>query len=63
MYVGSSNIIQAAFTGATVEVVSLASTGNFFVHAGRLNIPAVSVRRPQSSLTPARLRPMPSPRW
>jgi hypothetical protein len=46
MYVGSGNIIQAPYTGATVEVISLASTGNFFVHFGRLNIPSVWVPRP-----------------
>ena len=46
MYVGNGNIIQAPYSGATVEVISLASTGNFFLHAGRLNIPSVSVPPP-----------------
>jgi cell wall-associated NlpC family hydrolase len=46
MYVGNGNIIQAPYTGATVEVISLASTGTFFVHAGRLNLPPISVPPP-----------------
>jgi cell wall-associated NlpC family hydrolase len=46
MYLGNGNIIQAPYSGATVEVISLASTGHFFVHFGRLNIPAVWVPPP-----------------
>jgi hypothetical protein len=46
MYVGNGNIIQAPYTGATVQVISLTSTGNFFVHFGRLHIASVLVPTP-----------------
>jgi cell wall-associated NlpC family hydrolase len=52
MYVGNDHIIQAPYTGATVEVISLASTGNFFVHFGRLRIASALVPTPHVVANP-----------